>query len=429
MDDYRQQHSPPWETGTRLICAVLLIAVAGLLLYRLQVLVKLLILAFLISYLLYPLVHKIQRGLKLPRWLAVLLVYVVLLALLVGAGTGAGVAISQSVIAVFQALGSFVGELPAFVEQLFAYQVQLGPFELDLTQYDITTLLDQLTNSIQDIVIESGTILASVVGQAASAVGLFFTVIVFGFYLMMDFDTAQERFLTLVPKPYQPDLRRLFNETGILWSAFFRGQLILGLAVGGVTAVILTILGTNFALGLGVIAGVLEFIPWFGPVIAAVFGILVALFQVSNWLGLSPFVYTMVVLGAFVLIQQLENNLLVPKIIGHSLKMHPLSVLLAILAGASLAGFWGVILAAPAVATLRLWVGYIYRKTVGMEIWPEPIMEVNADMKVPRPDHYFRNVQKRWQQWWADRLLRRKARAAAKAAAKKTKLESSEQSE
>ena len=56
-------------------------------------------------------------------------------------------------------------------------------------------------------------------------------------------------------------------------------------------------------------------------------------------------------------------------------------------------------------------------------------MEINADMKVPRPDHYFRNVQKRWQQWWADRLLRRKARVATKAAAEKHKLESSEQSE
>jgi predicted PurR-regulated permease PerM len=215
---------------------------------------------------------------------------------------------------------------------------------------------------------------ASVAGATAQAVGVLVVILVLGYYMLIDFGELDDSFVGMVPRAYRADFRRLLDETGLVWNAFFRGQLLLGLIVGGLVAVVLTILGVRFSLVLGLIAGVLEFVPIFGPAIAGLISVLVALFQGSNWWGLSVWAFGGIVLVVFVLIQQVENNILVPRIIGHSLNLHPILVLLGALVGGLLAGVLGLLLAAPSVATLRLWLGYVYRKVVGLETWPRPVV-------------------------------------------------------
>lgn len=118
----------------------------------------------------------------------------------------------------------------------------------------------------------------------------------------------------------------------------------------------------------------------FGPIITGVFATLIALFQPVNPWGLTPLAFTLLVIGIFFLIQQVENVILVPRIMGESLNIHPLMVLIAVLAGGILAGFVGVLLAAPVVATLRLGTGYLYSKIV--EVTP-PRTEV-VKPNIPR---------------------------------------------
>ena len=163
-----------------------------------------------------------------------------------------------------------------------------------------------------------------------------------------------------------------------------RGQLILGIVVGSIVGIALTIIGMRFALGLALIAGLLEFVPIFGPIISGIIAGLVAFFQSGNWLGLAPLAYTILVLAIFTIIQQVENNILVPRIIGHSLNLNPLIVLVAALAGGILGGVLGVLLAAPIVATLRIWLGYIYRKIVSLETEPEPILVPPVKREMPK---------------------------------------------
>ena len=95
--------------------------------------------------------------------------------------------------------------------------------------------------------------------------------------------------------------------------------------------------------------------------------VLVAFFQEGNWWNMTPWMLTALVLITAVASQQLENNILVPRLLGRSLKLHPVVVLLAAVAGWMLAGVLGVLLSTPVVATLRLWLGYIYRKTVSLD--------------------------------------------------------------
>jgi predicted PurR-regulated permease PerM len=119
------------------------------------------------------------------------------------------------------------------------------------------------------------------------------------------------------------------------------------------------------ALFLGLLAGILEFIPNIGPVLASIPAILLALFQnESSWLGslVGPFWFALIVLLLYGLIQRVENVYLVPRIIGRSLNLHPLVVLIGAVVGASVAGIFGILLAAPLLATARLILAYIYHK-------------------------------------------------------------------
>jgi predicted PurR-regulated permease PerM len=110
-----------------------------------------------------------------------------------------------------------------------------------------------------------------------------------------------------------------------------------------------------------------------GPVVAGAIAALVAFFQGSNWWGLDPLVFTLVVIAFFIVVQQLENNLLVPRIMGNALSMHPVVILVAAVIGATVAGILGIMLSAPTMATLILLGRYVYRKAFDLPPWEPPI--------------------------------------------------------
>lgn len=367
--------SPPWQPGTRLLFAVCLILLTVALVLRLNQLLGPFVLAMLLAYLIHPIVHRMERALKVSRTVAVLLVYGLILLALAGATTWIGLSVTQQIIGLIQDLTKLSAELPAQLQALSQSTLHLGRWAIDLSQVNLNPLVNSLASTFQPLLSQTGSLLAAAVGATASTVGLLVLILVMTYYLARDFGALDDRLLKLVPTSYREDFHKLLGETGRVWQAFLRGQVILALAMGLSSWAVFTILGLRFALGLGLIAGLMEFVPLFGPIIAGLLAVLVALFQASNWWGLSPLIYALLVLAGAVLLQQLENNILVPRIIGHSLNLHPLIVLLAALAGGLLAGVLGILLAAPTVATMRIWLGYIYRKTVGIDSWPDPIID------------------------------------------------------
>jgi predicted PurR-regulated permease PerM len=374
-----ERSSPPWQPGTRLVAGVALLALTAMALYLFRQFVGLLILAVLIAYILHPLVTYANRKLRLSRGLVVLIVYLLVVLALVGMTTGVGVAVSQPVIRFANYLSDLGGDLSTQLAELAEQTYHFGPFTIDLSQINLDPFVNDLASALQPLLLETGTFLASVAQATASLITMLFLVLIFGYYMLLDFEVFDDRFLEIVPQVYRQDFRWLLDETGRVWSAFFRGQLTLALVVGLIVTVLMTLMGVRFSLGIGLISGLAEFIPFFGPFIAGVVAFLVSLLQGSNWFGLSPFGFSLLVLGVFLVIQQVEQNILVPRIIGQSLNLHPLTVLLALLAGGVLAGIFGILLAAPAVATLRIWLGYVYRKSVGLGTWPGPIMEPSAE--------------------------------------------------
>lgn len=364
------------------MAGLFILFVAGLVFVARRIL-GLVVVALLLAYLLHPLVEILERRLRFSRTGAVLVVYVLLIGLLAGATTGVGVAITHQVIGLVEGISQFVEDVPALLEELASTSLILGPWTLDLSQINLDPIANSIASTLQPLLGRTGTLLASAVGTTATTLGFLIIVLVMGYYILRDFEALGDSLLKLVPRDYKTDFAKLMDETGRVWSSFLRGQLILGLVMGVTSAATYAALGLRFALGLGLITGLMEFIPIFGPYIAGIVAVVAAVFQSTNGWGLSPTAFILIVFAAAVILQQIENVILVPRIIGHSLRLHPLIVLIATITGGVVAGFLGILLAAPTVATFRLWGGYVYRKTVGLEQWPAPVIE---DTKEAEPD-------------------------------------------
>jgi len=300
--------SPIWRQSTRLVVGVLLILLGILLLYLVRQFLIPFILALLLAYLLHPIVLRLQRSTGMSRGLAVAIIFLVIVIVLVAATTGLGIAAANRVAAFGEFLSGVSRDLPDFFKELFALEYVIGPWTINLGQANLDTFIEGISSAVTPLISQTGAILRGVAGATATFVGTSVLVLVIGFYLLLYLERFGWAIIGWVPGPYKSDASRIMTDAGSIWQSFFRGQLIMGLAVGTMTVVIMSILGLRNSIGLGVLAGVLEFVPIFGPWITAIVSVLVALFQETNPWGLTPVSYALIVLAAGILIQQIENS-------------------------------------------------------------------------------------------------------------------------
>ncbi|MEK7637328.1 MAG: AI-2E family transporter [Patescibacteria group bacterium] len=169
----------------------------------------------------------------------------------------------------------------------------------------------------------------------------FISIFVLTFYLTMEEQGMKRLAIDIAPATYRPYLTKLFRRIEERLGHWLRGQLLLGVIIAGATYLGLTLLGVKYALVLALIAGITELLPAIGPFIGAIPAVIVALSQqpiLALWVGL-------LYLG----IQQLENHLIVPRVMSKATGLNPAIIIIAILVGAKLAGMIGVILAVPTV--------------------------------------------------------------------------------
>jgi predicted PurR-regulated permease PerM len=243
--------------------------------------------------------------------------------------------------------------------------------------FDVVTAVQQAATTLSSPVLDVATVAVNLVFNL-----LFLIVIMF--YLMKDGGYFVERLEQLTPVEYQGDVQRLIYELGRIWNAYLRGQLLLGFVIGVETTLVAAMLGLPQPLVLGLLAGILEFVPNIGPFLASLPAILFALISPSSTIpGLEGLPFAFIVFLAYVFIQQSEQFYLVPRVMGQSLDLHPLAILIAVLSGTALAGILGIVLAAPVLATLRLLLTYIWGK-----LWDvDPFTTKTIKMEMARPAH------------------------------------------
>ncbi len=364
--------SPRWNATTKLTVALTALALIGWVLWRFQVLIAPLVSAAMLAYLLNPVITFLSARLKWPRALAAALIYLALVLLLLGSLTGVSIYVVNQVAGLSVNVEQIIRDLPERINQLIHSQINVFGFVLDLDQFDFSAIYDQIASSIQPALSRAGTF----VGQAASSTAEFlgWTVIVMfiSFYIVKDMPNFRNLIGRAAADPgYQDDVSRLLLEFQHVWDAFLRGQMTLAIAIWLIVWVGLIILDVRYAFGLALLSGMLEFVPTIGPLIAGAVAVGVALFQDSNWFGLSPLIYALIVTVFFIIIQQVENNLLVPRIIGEHLDLHPVLIMVGAIMGASLGGILGLLLAAPVLATLKLFGRYAWRKMLDLPPFDE----------------------------------------------------------
>jgi predicted PurR-regulated permease PerM len=354
-DDGRRRLAPLSPRVAVLIGAAI---VAGLVLWMARDSLRPFIVGLLIVYLLDPPVRWLARR-GVPRLLAILLVYVVAVVAIVEF-------LNLTLRPLVNEAAQFIEDFPALLEQFDEQIRRLAEFYAGL---DLPPALREYIDAAIEALTTGQTsfnpaLLLPLVTGASSFLGAifgYFLIPVWAFYILKDRVRLLDTFDRALPSAWRPDTWATLRIVERVFGQWVRGQLLLGLTVGVMTFLGLMLLSITvdpifgrYAVLLSVIAGILELLPVIGPIIAAVPAILLAATA-----GLEA------VIAAFILylaVQQLENYLLVPKIQGDAVKLHPAVILFALIIGGSLAGLLGAILALPVTAAARDVVRYLFRR-------------------------------------------------------------------
>jgi predicted PurR-regulated permease PerM len=297
----------------------------------------LLLASFLLAYLLGPFVDRLER-LRLPRIVAILIVYLVIIGtvtlgviLLIGPLT----AQLQSLVETLPTLVEPKAGAPSGIDRFF----QENGIPLDVAE--LRTRLGEYVSSAGTSLL--GGTLAIVAGLVTFVTDLFLMLAI-TFYLLLDGRSMHNRGLRLLPATARE--RWFFIEATLnrVLGGYIRGQILVAITVGVAAGVGSALMGVQYPLVIGLLAFLFEFIPLIGPVLGMVPAVLIALFQ-SPGLALWVIIY-------FIVLQQVESNVIVPRVSGHAVGLHPLAALLALLAGVELGGLGGALLAVPVAGVL-----------------------------------------------------------------------------
>ena len=304
-----------------------------------------------LAYLLDMPVERMSR-LGLPRWLSVLIVYAIVVFVVVEA-----VVLTLRPLA--DQLSTFIREFPTFTAQVadMYNHLDLAP----TIRSAIDTWLNELGAGIAGLDPAALVpVVSGIAGIVGSIVG-YILIPVWVFYLIKDRPALTAAAERSMPPEWRPDFRAIGGLVLRVFGQWLRGQLFLGLTVGVATFAGLIFLSATvdpifgrFAVLLSVVAAVLELLPIIGPIIAAIPAVLLALTAGVDVAIAAVIMYTV--------IQQLENNLLVPKIQGDAVELHPSAVMFALVIGGAIAGLLGAILALPVTAAARDVFRYLFHR-------------------------------------------------------------------
>jgi predicted PurR-regulated permease PerM len=368
-----EQPRPRWDSTTKVVVGIILFVLFFVAMYAFRNVLVPLIIGVMMAYILQPAVKLIQQTTRLSRGFATGVLYLTLLALAIPIG---------------------VLLIPLIVDQIIFSQSQLIKFARYLNavgadttidvlgfSFEVKELVRQITAALTDFATLVATSSVGFVFDAARVILMVVFTFVIGFYLTRDAKLVIRWIHGLTPSGYQSDVDALMTEINGVWSAFFRGQLLLSLIVTLILTILSTILGLPRPLLLGVWGGLLEFLPSIGNMIWGLTAVIIALVGGSTYLPLPNLLFALIVFGVYVAFAQIDMNVLIPNIIGRHVRLHPVIVILGVIVGASIGGVLGVALAAPTIASVRIIMRYIYANLFDLD--PFPMVGAPS---LPRPE-------------------------------------------
>jgi predicted PurR-regulated permease PerM len=331
--------------SARLLIVFGLIVAAGVLIYLLSPILTPFLLSILLAYIGNPMVTRLH-GLGVPRTITTILLFFILLLLLL--------ALVLVLIPLIQKqLATFAAKLPGYIDWVEQQVSRWGDGAIAL---EMETIRQQVLDQWQNIGRWFGRVVSLATTSGMRVVGWLlnlFLVPVVTFYLLRDWEDILARIKRSLPHGARDRVVPLAREMDDALAAFLRGQLMVMIGLGTIYSVGLWIVGLDLALPIGLLAGLVSFIPYLGFIVGILVAGIAALLQFQDWVPL------LWVLAVFTIGQVLESTVLTPRLVGERIGLHPVVVIFAVMAGGQLFGFLGVLLALPVAAmgvvALRHW--------------------------------------------------------------------------
>jgi predicted PurR-regulated permease PerM len=349
-----------------LLGTILLLGVVGWLIIQFWIIVPTTVLAIAVIYVLNPVVSQLEaRG--VARWLGSCLSYTVLLGFL----TLLGYLIVPSIADQGRELAeNFPTIYDDLVTDLEGLADDVGLRNIEVPRYD----------ELQESVSDGGFFNDQLAEITDFTLGVLETVFlltlapVIAFYVLLDLPTLRRKTVALIPPRHRTEVGHVFRQLGNAVGGFLRGQLVVALIVGVMTSFGFWLVGLPFWLLIGMVAGLLNIIPFVGPWVGGTLGVLVALATrdatTALWAALVA-----------VTVQQIDNHFVSPTVLRATVRLHPALIILGLIAGAAVGGFWGVALAVPVMAVVKIVMGHFWRTRVLGQSWEE----VTGEMFVEPP--------------------------------------------
>jgi predicted PurR-regulated permease PerM len=382
--------SPQWSAPTKLAVAVGLVVFAAIIFWLSRDALPILAVAGIVAFLVAPMVRYMHRRLHLPRWLAIGIGYVIVLvvSLILIAILAIGVTQSFAGINLDGMQDSIRNTAEWFVD--WADGLVILGISVDMTEIT-TPVNDWLSENpsngtgnggvkidaeaLQTLLGGAFNSIRTVTGLVTAMVMSALITLMIAIYLNADSSKLYGWIQRIVPPGYERDGLMLADRTGAIWRGYIYGQLINSFITGLMVFAVLALVGVQGAFLLGVIMMLFNMIPTFGPIIAAVPGVLAALVGGSTrWPDMNNFIFALIVAGIYVIVVQAQANIIAPKVMGRAVRLSPVIIMISLIVGFNIAGLIGSLLAVPIVATIKEVVSYLYAKVVDRE----PFMNGNG---------------------------------------------------
>lgn len=309
------------------------------------------ILAFLIAYLLEPLVRIVENKGVNRTW-SIIIIYTIII------GSLSGIMVYTFPRLIIE-LNKFADTIPLYTEQIQGYITTLqNKYTRFAMPESFRMVINDTILDIENYLIDIARKIAQVFVQSITKIVDIILAPILAFYFLKDFELFKTNILTFMPTSTRKDVISLGQQMDKVLKSFLRGHLLVALFVGALTAIGLTLVKMEFALVIGMLAGAFNIIPYFGPLLSMIPAVGLALLQ-SKTLA----IYVILIMFA---VQQLEGNIISPKILGKSLGLHPLVIILALLAGGHLYGLVGMIFAVPVTGILKVLLSFLIKKLIEM---------------------------------------------------------------
>ena len=331
------------------------------------VLIPPVLVAVLLVYILNPVVSGFRR-LGIPRLLGTLIAFALFFGAIFGVGALLGPPLGEQVASFAEVAPELWAET---IDQVNSWLAGLGVGIEIGGRFDPALATEQVQDFLADAEAR-GAVLSVLGGLSGFAAGLFTVGLAFvagpfiAAYLLWDLPRVQAWAYRAIPPQHREEFLSVGRRLSAVVGGFIRGQLIVATYVGVATSIGLAIIGLPFWLVLGVVAGITNLVPFIGPFIAGALGVLVALF--TDGTGLA-----VLVVIVMTIVQQGDNQIVSPLVMGKTVRLHPLVVLLALLVAGTLYGIFGLLVAVPLVAGANVLLGHLWRTRVPWAGEEEPL--------------------------------------------------------